>query len=78
MHIASIERHAMKPIHLKLKPGESQLVYIVNDDAAFSVKRHDGKVAIIVVSRGEWEIAIAAPGSELPGGASVHVTKAIV
>lgn len=66
----------MSPIKLKLKPGDSQLAYVVTDAAAFSVKRQDGQVAIIVLSRGEWEIALAAdPG---PGAPTIHVSKAVV
>ena len=64
------------PIKLKLKPGESQLAYIVSDDAAFSIRRADGQVAIIVLSRGEWEIALAADPA--PGTPNIHVTKAVV
>jgi hypothetical protein len=64
------------PIRLKLKPGDSQLLYIVTDDAAFSVKRWDGQVAIVVLSRGEWEIALDVDPK--PGAPTIHVTKAVV
>lgn len=64
----------MTPVKIKIKPGESQLVYVVTDNAAFSVKRYDGKYAIVVLSRGEWSIEIA-EGSTPP---TVHVTKALI
>ena len=66
----------MSPIKLKLKPGDRQLAYVVADEAAFSVKRADGTVAIIVLSRGEWEIALDLNSS--PGQPSIHVSKAVV
>lgn len=66
----------MIPIKLKLKPGDRQLLYVVTDNAAFSVKRGDGVVAIIVISRGEWEIALDADPK--PGSPTIHVTKAVV